>query len=132
LFYLRKESLTVIAINSTNIKKTNNQMSYQLNRAKRCWSHYSLWWQSDSPIPFQTMVTFSFPVTCLSHTSSGLSVYLMWTPATSNLTALFYSYNHKMLRMEYSVLSYLSFRLSTEIWATYVDLNCSSCISFNG
>jgi hypothetical protein len=32
---LRKESLTVIVINSTNIKKTNNQMSYQLNRAKR-------------------------------------------------------------------------------------------------
>jgi hypothetical protein len=54
------------------------------------------------------------------------------TGGLDNIPALFYSYNHKMLRMEYSVLSYLSFRLSTEMWATYVDLNCSSCISFNG
>ena len=88
LFYLRKESFTVIVINSTNIKKTNNQMPYQLNRAKRCFSHYSLWWQSDSPIPFQTMVTFRFPAKCLSNTISGLSVYSMWAPATSNLTKL--------------------------------------------
>ena len=85
LFYLRKESLTMMVINSTNINKTNNHMSYQLNRAKRCLSNYSLWWQSDSPIPCQTMVTFSFPVTCLSHTISGLSMYSMWAPATSNL-----------------------------------------------
>jgi hypothetical protein len=37
------------------------------------------------------------------------------TGGLDNIPALFYSYNHKMLRMEYSVLSYLSFRLSTEI-----------------
>ena len=36
------------------------------------------------------------------------------TGGRDNIPALFYSYNHKVLRMEYSVLSYLSFRLSTE------------------
>jgi hypothetical protein len=37
------------------------------------------------------------------------------TGGLDNIPALFYSYNYKMLRMEYSVLSYLSFRLSTEM-----------------
>jgi len=45
---------------------------------------------------------------------------------------LYYSYNHKVLRMQYSVLSYLGFVCLRRCEATYVDLDCSSCISFNG